>query len=371
VTGLAEVVACSSEDRRYLRLACRLALKGAGRTSPNPIVGAVLVRNGRVVGSGFHQLAGGDHAEIVALKRAGAKAKGATLYINLEPCSHFGRTPPCSDALIRAGVKEVVAGMRDPDPRVSGKGFRALRRAGIRVRVGVLEPECRRLNEAFCKFITRRQPFVILKLAATLDGKIATVTGDARWISDADSRQAVHRLRNQVDAVLVGAGTALMDDPQLTCRIPGGRNPWRIVLDGRLRLPVSAKVLRRPDPDKTIIATGTRVAQKRLRAIESAGTQVWKFSLREGNVPWIPLLKKLAQREIVSVMIEGGATTAASALKHRIVDKILFYYAPKIFGGDGRAMIDSLSISRVEQSLRIRQLQFQKSGTDLFVSGYL
>jgi diaminohydroxyphosphoribosylaminopyrimidine deaminase/5-amino-6-(5-phosphoribosylamino)uracil reductase len=368
---LAEIAESGSEDRRYLRMACRLALKGAGRTSPNPIVGAVLVRNGRVVGTGFHKLAGRDHAEIVALKRAGARAKGATLYINLEPCSHFGRTPPCAGALIRAGVTEVVAGMKDPNPRVSGKGFGALRRAGIRVRVGVLEPECRRLNEAFCKFITRRQPFVILKLAATLDGKIATATGDARWISDANSRRMVHRLRNQVDAVLVGAGTALTDDPQLTCRIPGGRNPWRIVLDGRLRLPLSARVLRRRDPGKTIVATGTRAAQKKLQAMKTAGTQVWKFALREGNIPWIPLLKRLAHQEIVSVMIEGGATTAASALKHRIVDKILFYYAPKIIGGDGRAMIDSLGISRVKRSLRVQRLEFQKSGADLLVSGYL
>ena len=278
MSELTSVMEGSSEDRRYLRIACRLALKAAGRTSPNPMVGAVLVRNGRVVGSGFHKAAGGDHAEIAALKRAGARAQGATLYINLEPCSHFGRTPPCSRALIRAGIKEVVAGMRDPNPRVSGSGFRQLRRAGIRVRVGILEQESRRLNEAFCKFITRQRPFVVLKLAATLDGKIAAASGDARWISDADSRNRVHRLRNRLDAVLVGAGTAVTDDPHLTCRIPSGRNPWRVVLDARLRLPLSARVLHLRDRGKTIIVTSTRAPQNKIRAIQMLGAQVWPFS---------------------------------------------------------------------------------------------
>lgn len=371
MSELASVTEGSSEDRRYLRIACRLALKAAGRTSPNPMVGAVLVRNGQVVGSGFHKAAGGDHAEIAALKRAGASAQGATLYINLEPCSHFGRTPPCSRALIRAGIKEVVAGMRDPNPRVSGSGFRQLRRAGIRVRVGILEQECRRLNEAFCKFITRQRPFVVLKLAATLDGKIAAASGDARWISDADSRNRVHRLRNQLDAVLVGAGTAVTDDPHLTCRIPSGRNPWRVVLDARLRLPLSARVLHLRDRGKTIIVTSTRARQNKIRAIQMLGAQVWPFSRRKGMIPWAPLLKKLAQSGIVSVMIEGGATTAASALKEKVVDKIVFYYAPKILGGDGRAMIDALGIRRVKQSLRIQRMEVERSGTDLLVTGYL
>jgi diaminohydroxyphosphoribosylaminopyrimidine deaminase/5-amino-6-(5-phosphoribosylamino)uracil reductase len=359
------------DDQHYLRMACRLALKGAGRTSPNPMVGAVLVRNGKIVGSGFHKVAGGDHAEIVALKRAGAKAKGATLYINLEPCSHFGRTPPCSRSLIRAGIKEVVAGMRDPNPRVSGSGFRALRRAGIRVRSGILEQECQRLNEAFCKFITRHRPFVILKLAATLDGKIAARSGDARWISDADSRTNVHRLRNQVDAVLVGARTAVADDPQLTCRIPGGRNPRRIVLDGRLHLSLAAKVLRLADPEKTIIVTSAQAAQKKTRAIEARGAQVWKFPLRQGKVPWAPFLRKLADTGTVSLLIEGGATTAASALKEKAVDKILFYYAPKILGGDGRVMIDGLGIDQVKRSIAVQGVKVQKSGADLRVTGYL
>ena len=361
----------SDADKRYLRMACRLARKAAGRTSPNPMVGAVLVREKKVLATGFHQFAGGEHAEIIALKRAGAKAKGATLYINLEPCSHQGRTPPCTRSLIRAGIKEVVAGMKDPNPLVAGRGFRQLKRAGIRVRVGLLEAECRSLNEAFVKWITQRRPFVTLKLAATLDGKIASITGDARWISDADSRRTVHRLRNQADAVIVGAGTALADDPQLTCRIAGGRNPRRIILDSRLRIPSNAQIFHQRDREKTIVVTGDRSPAKKSRALEAQGAQVWKFGLQKGRIPWAALVKKLAALGVTNVLIEGGATVAASAIKEKIVDKVVFFYAPKILGGDGRAMIDGLGIRSVGQAIRMRRLEVRKSGGDLMVSGYL
>jgi len=335
------------------------------------MVGAVLVRGKRIVATGYHPFAGADHAEIVALKRAGTAARGATLYINLEPCSHQGRTPPCTDALIRAGIKEVVAGMKDPNPLVAGRGFQRLRRAGVRVRSGLYSEECRVLNEAFVKFITRRLPFVTLKLAASLDGKIATANGDARWISGADSRAMVHRLRDHTDTVLVGAGTAIADDPQLTCRIRGGRNPWRIVLDGRLRIRPSARLFHQRDPGKTIVVTGTRAPAARRRALESRGAQVWRFPLRGGEISWMALLRKLADSRMLSVLIEGGATVAASALRAKIVDKVIFFYAPKILGGDGRVMIDGLGIRRVDRSLRIRRMSFRKSGTDLMVSGYL
>jgi len=352
-------------------MARRLAQKAAGRTSPNPIVGAVLVRNGKVVGSGYHKYAGGDHAEIDALRRAGAKAKGATLYITLEPCSHQGRTPPCTAALIRAGVKEVVAGTRDPNPRVAGRGFHQLRRAGIRVRVGIQEAECRELIEPFAKFITKGVPFVTLKLAATLDGKIASVSGDARWISNAASRHLVHRLRNQVDAVLVGIGTVRADDPQLTCRISGGRDPWRVVLDTRLRIPLTAKLLCQRDPQRTIVATTMTGSPAKIRALETLGAQVWRMPMRRHRIAWAALLKKLARSGIVSLMIEGGGAVAASALKGKIVDKVIFFYAPKILGGDGRAMIDSLGIRRVRQSIVVKKLAVHDSHGDLLVVGYL
>ncbi len=271
----------SEQDRRYLRLAFRLARKAAGRTSPNPMVGAVLVRGGKIVGAGYHHYAGGDHAEINALKQAGAKAKGATLYITLEPCCHQGRTPPCTRALIAAGVRRVVAGVQDPNPLVGGTGFSTIAPRRYPVRAGVCQQEAAQLIEAFSKFVTKRLPFVTIKLAATLDGKIASASGDARWISSERSRARVQRWRNEMDAVLVGAGTVRADDPLLTCRIAGGRNPYRVVLDSRLRIPLAAQLLHLPDPDKTIIATTEKAPVKKVRALEKLGVAVWR--LPSGN----------------------------------------------------------------------------------------
>ena len=232
----------------------RLAEKGRGRTSPNPMVGAILVKDGEVAGEGYHAKAGEAHAEIIALQQAREEARGAALYLNLEPCTHYGKTPPCAPQVIESGVKRVVIGMEDPNPLVKGKGIEMLRRAGLDVEVGILEKECQRLNEAFCKYILKKEPFVILKVAATLDGKIATRNGDSKWISGEASRRFVHKLRDQVDGVLVGIGTVLKDDPQLTARIRGGRDPYRIVLDSRLKIPEEAKVIG-TSPSKTIIAT--------------------------------------------------------------------------------------------------------------------
>jgi diaminohydroxyphosphoribosylaminopyrimidine deaminase/5-amino-6-(5-phosphoribosylamino)uracil reductase len=356
-------------DKRYMRMALDLALQGAGRTSPNPLVGAVLVRGGKVIATGYHHRAGGDHAEVVALKRAGRKARGAALYINLEPCSHYGRTPPCTLSVIQAGVKTVVAGMADPNPLVSGQGICELRRAGIQIRLGVLQEESRRLNEAFAKYITRRLPFVILKLAASLDGKIATFTGDSRWVTAEAARRYVHSLRNQVDAVLVGAGTVVADDPQLTCRIPGGRNPLRIVVDGRLSIPTTARLLR--EPGKTIVVTGPRAPLRKVRAIERSGAEVWRFPLSDGAVPFASLLRELGKREIVSVMIEGGVATAGHALSEKVVDKVCFFYAPKIIGGDGLDMIAPLGVKKMIQSKQLKDLAVEKVGADLLVTGYL
>jgi diaminohydroxyphosphoribosylaminopyrimidine deaminase/5-amino-6-(5-phosphoribosylamino)uracil reductase len=354
-----------------MRMACRLARRAAGRTSPNPMVGAVLVRDGRILATGYHKAAGTDHAEIVAIKRAGSQARGATLYINLEPCSHYGRTPPCSRALIAAGVRSVVAGMQDPNPLVAGRGLRELRRAGIEVRCGLLEEECRALNEAFIKYMTRGLPFVILKLAASLDGRIATGTGDSRWISGEESRRTVHQLRDRVDAVLVGSRTAIADDPLLTCRIPGGRNPWRVVLDARLRLSPQARLLRQPDRDKTVIITGRRAPQRRALALAAHGARVLRIAERAGTLPWRGVLKQLASLGIQSVVIEGGGLTAASALKEKAVDKVLFFYAAKIIGGDGRAMVEAMGLQRASRALPVKHLRVCRSGADIMVTGYL
>jgi diaminohydroxyphosphoribosylaminopyrimidine deaminase/5-amino-6-(5-phosphoribosylamino)uracil reductase len=358
-------------DERYMRLAMRLAFRGAGRTRPNPMVGAVLVRAGKIVATGYHERAGGDHAEIIALKRAGRKARGATLYINLEPCSHYGRTPPCAPVLVQAGIRRVVAGMVDPNPSVSGRGLRQLRQAGIQVRVGLLQTECCRLNEAYVKYIRRRVPFVILKLAASLDGRIATSTGDSHWITGSASRAYVHRLRNQVDAVLVGTGTVVTDNPRLTCRLPNGRDPWRVVVDGRLAIPLKARLLHQRGVERTVVATGSRAPVKKVKTIRSYGAQVWLFPLRKGKIRLSSILQRLGKMGLLSVMIEGGAATAANALSERVVDKLCFFYSPKIIGGEGRPMIEALGIRRLRESRNIKRVEIKRIGEDLLVSGYL
>lgn len=354
-----------------MRLALRQARKAAGRTSPNPMVGAVIARDQRIIATGYHKFPGGDHGEIDALKKAGAKARGATLYLNLEPCSHFGRTPPCADAVIRAGIAEVAAGMKDPNPLVAGRGFAKLRRAGIRARVGLLEDECQRLNEGWVKYIRRGVPFVTLKLAATLDGKIASRTGDSHWISGDVSRDYVHRLRNELDAILVGAGTVLADDPQLTCRIARGRNPLRVVLDSRLRVPAKAQLLHQVDPAKTVVVTAAGASESRVRRVEATGAQVWQTPLDRGQIPWRFVLRKLAKNGIVNVLIEGGAAIAASALRAKIVDRVVFFYAPKLLGGDGKVMIEGLAIATVKRSIALKRMTVKRSGEDLLVEGYL
>src|SRR3989304_899935 len=248
------------DDEKWMKRVLRLAGAGRGRTSPNPLGGAVLVKNGKGVGEGYHARIGEAHAEIVALRQAGEEARGAVLYLNLEPCTHYGRTPPCVPQVIKAGLKRVVIGTKDPNPVVNGKGIETLRKSGLDIKVGVLEKECKRLNEGFCKYILGKEPFVILKVAATLDGKIATRNGNSKWISGEASRRFVHKLRDQVDGIIVGTGTVLKDDPMLTTRIKGGRNPYRIILDSRLRIPKKAKVIE-ISPSKTIIAT-TELASK-------------------------------------------------------------------------------------------------------------
>jgi len=357
------------DDARFMARAVALARRGLGRTSPNPPVGAVIVRGGRIVGEGWHRRAGGPHAEVAALRRAGAAARGATLYVTLEPCSHFGRTPPCADAVIAAGVGRVVVAVGDPNPRVRGRGLRALRAAGIRVDVGVLANEAGAVSAWFRHFVVRRRPYVLLKLAASLDGRIATASGESRWVSGAAARRWVHALRNRVDAVMVGAGTVLADDPALTCRIRGGRNPRRIVVDGRLRVSPRAAVFRRGSASPTVVVTTTAASPRRRRALQRAGAEVVALPGRRGRVRMDAVLKALAARGVVSVLVEGGADLAATLLRERAVDRALVVSAPLLLGADGRAMLAGLGVARLASALRLAQVTVTRLGPDVLWDG--
>ena len=357
----------SADDARFMRLALGLGRRGLGRTSPNPPVGAVVVANGRVVGRGYHHRAGLPHGEIEALRDAGARARGATLYVTLEPCAHHGRTPPCTKAIIAAGIRRVVFGSRDPNPKVTGNGMGKLRAAGIEVRDGVEAAECDALNAAFCKHVITGLPLVTLKLAASLDGCIATASGESRWITNATSRRYVHRLRAEHDAILVGAATVMRDDPELTCRVRSGRNPTRIIVDGRLRIPLSAKVLEtRTAP--TLVVTSNAASQRKIAKLRGLGVDVLSCAANGGVVPLKSLMRRLGRRGVLSVLIEGGATVAASALRAGVVDRLLIFYAPKLIGGDGRPMLGSLGVREMQRAWKTGALHVKRFAGDLLVA---
>jgi len=358
------------DDARWMKRALRLAEKGRGRTSPNPMVGAVLVKDGKVVGEGFHAKAGEAHAERIALNRAGHEAKEATLYMNLEPCVHFGKTPPCAPAVIERGVKKAVIGMEDPNPLVCGRGVKSLKEAGIDVVVGTLEQECRRLNEAFCKYILKKEPFIILKVAATLDGKIATRDGESKWISNEASRRHVHRLRDQVDGILVGIGTILKDDPELTARLKGGRNPHRIVLDSRLRIPEKARVIE-TFPSLTILATTEQAPKDKVERLEKKGVRVLILDSKEGRVDLKSCLSKLGEMGIMTLMVEGGSGINGSFLDEGLADKVLFFFSPRLLG-DTRAMgmFGGRGAVHLDEANSLKDLKLRKIGADILVEGY-
>jgi diaminohydroxyphosphoribosylaminopyrimidine deaminase/5-amino-6-(5-phosphoribosylamino)uracil reductase len=362
-------------EEHYMKIALSLAKRGRGKVSPNPLVGAVLVKNGQIIGKGFHQRAGRPHAEVNALKDAGNKAIGADLYINLEPCCHYGKTPPCTDALIAHRIRRVFVGMVDPNPLVSGKGIKRLVNAGIQVTTGILEGEARKLNEVFIKYTTEKMPFVIMKVASTLDGKIATRDGDARWITGEKARTFVHQLRNEVDAILVGIGTVKRDDPQLTTRLPHGRgrDPHRIILDTHLTIPLSSKLLHLDSQVRTIIATAAQHASSgKARKLEGLGATILTVPTLRGRINLKALLKKLGTRDITSVMVEGGRETITSFLEQGLVDKLYLFYAPKIImgkeavgitGGPGKALI--------QEAIRVNDVTVRRMGDDILIEGYL
>lgn len=357
-------------DERYMKLALRLARKGEGRTSPNPMVGAVIVRGNRIAGAGWHRGPGEPHAEALALAEAGARAAGATAYVTLEPCAHHGRTPPCTGALISARVKRVVAAMADPDPLVDGGGIRALRAAGIDVEVGALEDEARRANAAYIVHRTLGRPFVTYKSAASLDGRIAARDGTSQWITGAEARRDVQRLRSRSDAIMVGIGTVLADDPSLTVRGPSAARPrLRVVVDSAARTPPDARVIS-PEAPKLIV-TVEDPSTERVRRLVRAGAEVLSVESEEGRVALLPMLRRLAERGVMSLLLEGGGTLAGAFAAAGLIDRYLFYVAPKLIGGGGTlGALEGWAASTIGEAAQLRIEGVRRVGEDLRVEAY-
>lgn len=359
-----------SSHGRFMREALALAKKGLGSTSPNPAVGAVIVRNNRVIGRGYHKKAGLPHAEVEALADAGGAVKGATLYVTLEPCCRFGRTPPCTEAIIRSGIKKVVAGLIDPNPGVSGKGVTALRAAGIEVVSGVLEGECGKINEGYMKHITTGLPFVTLKLASSLDGRIATSGGESKWITAQEARNSVHRLRAFNDAVMVGISTVLKDDPELTVRRVRGRNPARVVLDSTLRIPLGAKVFKAGTGAGLLIFTTAGADKAKASMAAATGAEVITVAGNKDGVDIKRVLTELGKRGVTSVLVEGGGRVAASLLKKGLADKLILFISPIALGSDGLPSIGALGIKRLKDAPRLERIASRRVGEDILLEGY-
>ena len=360
-------------DGRHMRNALELATGGAGWVSPNPLVGCVIVRKGEIVGRGYHQRFGGPHAEVHALREAGNRARGATLYVTLEPCCHTGKTPPCTDAILESQVERVIVAMRDPNPRVDGGGLSSLEKAGVEVTVGVCEAAARRLNEAFIKHITTRQPFVTSKSAITLDGKIATRSGSSRWITGEAARAVGHRMRHASDAIMVGIGTASQDDPQLTTRIPGEpvSNPLRVVVDSRLRLSPRARLAEVAEDRRTLVATTEQAADTKVRALRERGVEVIGLPAQsDGRVDLGTLCKVLGERGVASILVEGGAALTTALLEQRLIDKMVLFVAPKIIGGDGVSVFGPCGVDSMGQALPMRELKSRSVGNDVMLEAY-
>jgi diaminohydroxyphosphoribosylaminopyrimidine deaminase/5-amino-6-(5-phosphoribosylamino)uracil reductase len=350
-----------------MELALKLAERGKGNTSPNPLVGSVIIKRGRIVGRGWHKKCGDAHAEVCALKEAGKKAKDSILYVNLEPCSHWGRTPPCTERIVEAGVREVVIGMKDPNSLVNG--YQELKFRGIKTRIGILEEECKKLNEPYSKWIKTKKPFVVVKAAMSLDGRIATRTGDSKYITGREARKFVHELRAEYDAVMVGINTVLKDDPQLTVRLTKGRNPIKIVVDSKLRISPNAKVVAF-EPNKLILVTSPKASRKKIKQFGKKGVHVLGISLVNGKIDLKELMKELGKREICSILIEGGAELNAEAIRSGIADKVLFFISPR-FIGQGLNALGDLGITKVDRSIKINKLDYKKIGRDILIEGYL
>jgi diaminohydroxyphosphoribosylaminopyrimidine deaminase/5-amino-6-(5-phosphoribosylamino)uracil reductase len=358
------------QSQLYMQRALELARKALGRTSPNPPVGAVIVKRGRIVGEGFHPKAGEPHAEIFALRAAGALARGGDIFVTLEPCSHQGRTGPCADALIAAGIKRVHIGTLDPNPLVAGQGAERLREAGIKVTTGLEEAACRELIVPFAWHITRRTPFTLYKAAMTLDGQLATRSGDSRWVSGEASRKRVHQLRDQVDAIMVGVETVLADNPALTTRLEqGGRDPLRVVVDSRLRTPLKSQMLSQVTAAKTLIATTPLASAAKIAALQDAGAEVLVCPALDSRVSLFDLWRELGRRDIQYLLLEGGRTLASVALHAGLINRLQVYIAPKLVGGAGLAgLFVGDGCSLMKDALLLEGLRVETVGEDLLLS---
>jgi len=350
-----------------MRRALALARRGAGRVSPNPMVGAVVVKNDRRVGEGYHLFSKKDHAEVLALRSAGKEASGADLYLNLEPCSHHGRTPPCVDRILESGIRNVFVATLDPNPQVAGKGIRILQQAGINVEVGLCEKEATRLNEVFFHFITSGSPFVTLKSAMTLDGKIATKSGASKWITGDQSRRQGHRLRYESDAILTGVNTVLQDDPSLDVRWTRSNPITKIVLDTHLRTPPQARLFR--SGDRVLIFHGAPAKNSRKKLFENRAILI-SVPVCEDGVQFGPILDELGKLSISSVLIEGGSRIAASAVKGGYVKRVCFFYGSKLIGGNGLSALGDLGVGSLNQSPYITDIRVRRLGDDFWVQGY-
>jgi diaminohydroxyphosphoribosylaminopyrimidine deaminase / 5-amino-6-(5-phosphoribosylamino)uracil reductase len=353
-------------QRQLMRRALRLAVRGSGRVAPNPLVGAVVANRGKIVGEGYHLYSKTDHAEIIAIRQAGDQARGAELYVNLEPCSHFGRTPPCVEAILLAGIKKVYVAVRDPNPLVAGAGIARLAEHGVEVQEGLCAQQAVKLNEKFFHFIQKRKPFVLLKLALSLDGRIATRTGDSRWITGPEARKLVHRLRFEYDAILVGSRTILTDDPSLDVRSRRRTDITKIVLDPRLETPGNARIFE--SGDRVVLVHGPEAAPHPAWAGRAA---LISAPTGEGGFDWEFLLTRLAAEGVTSIIIEGGGATAASALQAGIVQKIAFFYAPILLGNQGVPGVGDLCVDRLQDALRLKDMRLRRLGPDLLVTAYL
>lgn len=360
-------------DERYMRMAIDLAQNAIGRTSPNPLVGAVIVKDNRVVGCGWHRKAGTPHAEVHALAMAAELAKGATIYVSLEPCSHYGRTPPCCDAVIKAGIKRAVVAMTDTNPKVSGRGIKKMQAAGIDVKVGVLADEARKLNEVFFKWIEKKQPFITIKSAMTLDGKIASCDGQSKWITSEKSREYGYKLRDINDAILVGINTVICDDPSLTARLPeGGKNPIRVIVDSSARIPLTSKLLN-DGAAPVIIAATQKANQDKIKKLEAKGAQVLIVEeTEEGHVSLPILFSKLALQDVCSVLVEGGAQIVGSIVKEHLADKAYFFIAPKLIGGEkAKNAVTGAGIKNLNDAVQLTDISAEiLEGGDILVKGY-